>query len=438
MNLAEALEFTRKLAAGDYTRNQLDHLLDYLRTADRSELESFLDVYNEAIHELPDPGPVNPDFMDRLYALYPGRDGRGNGDGTGEAETDELPVNGPENIGANELRLNGASGYIRRRGLVIRRGGLAPIRYKTIAAGLAAMVALAAIGLWVWKPGASNKPPIARKTVPEKQEQIIPGGNKAVLTLAGGKQIILDSLQNGSIALQGNAHILKLTSGRLAYQADHTGSGPAVYNTITTPNGGQYQVWLPDGSKVWLNAASSLRFPTVFNGNEREVEMTGEVYFEIAKNQEKPFTVKSGGFSIQVLGTNFDVNAYADEAVFKTTLLQGAVSVRDGLGSSLLEPGEQAIATDAEKNIRVLREADTEEAIAWKNGRFQFSNADIPTIMRQIARWYDVDVHYEGNIPMEHFTGEVSRYSSLDKVLKIFALSQIHFRIEGKKIVVVA
>jgi ferric-dicitrate binding protein FerR (iron transport regulator) len=424
MTLDEALEFASKLAEGNYTRRQLDELMNYLHTAERPELEAFFGVYGEAIHELPEPGPVNPDFRKRLYSLYPGKDAESAGDTSDNASCGDPSVDGAP---SPDRPLAHA-----------RRHTLARTRYMTLAVGLAAMITLVAVSIRIWKPGTPIRKSLAQKTLPEQPVQIIPGGNKAVLTLAGGRQIILDSLQNGSVALQGNTHILKLASGRLAYQPDHTGSGAIEYNTITTPKGGQYQVSLPDGSRVWLNAASSLRFPTSFDGNERQVEMTGEVYFEVAQNRDKPFFVRSGGFNVEVLGTHFDVNAYADEAVFKTTLLEGSVNVGNTSGHSLLEPGEQAVAGISGGNIRILREADTEAAVAWKNGRFEFSNADIPTIMRQIARWYDVDIRYEGNIPPEHFSGEVPRSCSLDKVLKIFALSQIHFRIEGKEIIVVA
>ena len=388
MTLTQALEFARELASGDYPRQQLDELLEYLRTTDRAEVEAFFGAYDDAIQELPDPGPVNPDFMERLHSLQRGED---------PERKDDRPT-----------------------GTLL-----------SWAIGLAAMAAAVALGVWFWKPAHSVNTHLAQNLSKPSPASIVPGGNKAILTLSNGQQVALDSLQNGSITHQGGVRIIKLASGRLAYQGGE-GSEP-VYNTITTPKGGQYQVVLPDGSRVWLNAGSSLRFPTAFGGKDRSVDMTGEAYFEIAPDRAKPFTVKAPGHDIAVLGTHFDVNAYTDEDAFKTTLLEGSVRV----GNSVLQPGEQVVAGTGGE-IQVRKDVETDEVVAWKNGRFLFDNADIPTIMRQIARWYDVQIRYEGRVPQGHFTGMVPRNSSLDKVLKIFALSQIHFRIEGKQIIVVA
>lgn len=386
MTLTQALEFARELASGGYPRQQLDELLEYLRTADKAEVEAFFGAYDDAIQELPDPGPVNPDFMERLYALHPPEESRG----------------------------DSPSGTVLFRAI-----------------GLAAMAAAIALGVWFWKPAHSVETHLAQNLSKPSPAVIVPGGNKAILTLSNGQQVVLDSLQNGSITHQGGVRIIKLASGRLAYQGGE-GSEP-VYNTITTPKGGQYQVVLPDGSRVWLNAGSSLRFPTAFGGKDRSVDMTGEAYFEIAPDRARPFTVKAPGHDIAVLGTQFDVNAYTDEDAFKTTLLEGSVRV----GNNVLQPGEQVVA-GVDGAIQVRKGVETDEVVAWKNGRFLFDNADIPTIMRQIARWYDVQIRYEGRVPQGHFTGMVPRSSSLDKVLKIFALSQIHFRIEGKQIIVIA
>jgi ferric-dicitrate binding protein FerR (iron transport regulator) len=214
----------------------------------------------------------------------------------------------------------------------------------------------------------------------------------------------------------------------------------AFYNTITTPRGGQYQVTLSDGTKVWLNAASSIRFPVLFTGNERKVEITGEAYFEVAKNVSKPFKVKTISSEVEVLGTHFNVNAYDDEAVAKTTLLEGLVKVSvpqtgGKLAARFLQPGQQSGITK-DGRISVLNNADTEEAVAWKNGRFQFRSADLKSILRQISRWYDVDVVYKGNVDL-HFTGQLTRDDYVSKVFDKLALTgEVHFKIEGKKIIV--
>jgi transmembrane sensor len=280
------------------------------------------------------------------------------------------------------------------------------------------------------------KATVAPETTSVKQPQDIPpGGDKAMLTLGDGRVITLDSIRNGTVATQGNARVLKVQDGELAYHA--AGTAEAVsYNTISTPRGGQYEVVLPDGSKVWLDAASSLRFPTSFNGRQREVELTGQAYFEIAADKAQPFHVKAGGTDVEVLGTHFNINAYGDEGTIRTTLLQGAVKVSVGKESRLLEPGEQASSGHGQESISVNKEADADAAIAWKNGLFQFHDADLKSVMRQLIRWYDVDVVYEGSIPPQQFEGKIQRDLTLLQTLRILEKSQVHFRIEGRKIIV--
>jgi transmembrane sensor len=272
---------------------------------------------------------------------------------------------------------------------------------------------------------------------------IQPGSDKATLTLADGSNIALDSLHTGSITQQGNAQVLKLADGRLKYKAlEGTGAIAVAYNVLSTPKGGQYRLTLPDGSQVWLNAASSIRYPTAFSGAERKVEITGEAYFEIAQNPAMPFRVQTVNhlgdadpMTIQVLGTHFNVNAYADEDEVRTTLLEGAVRIKKGNSSGLLKPGQQA---QLHKNgaIDLIADADVEQAIAWKNGVFEFDGEELPVIMRQIARWYDVDVVYEGKIPSDPFTGRVSRNTTLSGVLKILKLSDIELTVSNNKIIV--
>ena len=264
---------------------------------------------------------------------------------------------------------------------------------------------------------------------------IEPGGTLATLTLADGTKIALDTAANGSLAKQGSTQILKVQQGQLAYETRAHSSGKVLYNTINTPRGGQYQVVLQDGTKVWLNAASSLHFPTSFTGKNREVEVSGEAYFEIAANAKMPFFVKVNGMAVEVLGTKFNVNAYTDEPSIKTTLLEGSVRVRKNKEAAMLAPGQQASLTQT-GNIDIDKNADVDGAVAWKNGLFRMTSSDIPTIMRQLARWYDVEVAFEDGVPVGHITGEVPRNTNLSKVLKVFQTSGIHFRIEGKTIVV--
>jgi transmembrane sensor len=263
-----------------------------------------------------------------------------------------------------------------------------------------------------------------------------PGGNKAVLTLAGGQQIMLDSAHQGNLTVQGNVQVSKVSDGRLAYQAIGSAATALVYNTLSTPRGGQYELTLPDGSHAWLNAASSVTYPTVFTGSTREVTMTGEVYFEVKYNASQPFTVKAANSVIEDLGTHFNVNAYADEPVLRTTLLEGKVAVRNGAERRVLSPGEQAEVTGTGASIFVRSGIDPDEAVAWKNGLFQFNKADIRTVMRQIARWYDVEVRFEGPVSDDRFWGKLPRDANASQVLHVLQKEQVHFRIEGKTIIV--
>jgi len=271
--------------------------------------------------------------------------------------------------------------------------------------------------------------------------RILPGANKAILTLANGQQIILNNVQNGTIGQQGNIRVVKLDSGQLAYAApraespaDQLAKAP-LYNTITTPRGGQYQVTLADGTKVWLNAESSIRFPTAFMGKNREVELTGEAYFEVKADKDKPFLVKAGQTETRVLGTSFNIMAYSDEGAVKTTLLDGAVSMALGLQSALLRPGEQG-QYDDNKGSMMTRPVNTRAVVAWKDGYYFFDRTPVKSVMRQIARWYDVTIVYQGAAPKDEIVGKLPRTADVKEVLHIMELIGIHFKIEGKTIVV--
>lgn len=282
----------------------------------------------------------------------------------------------------------------------------------------------------------SDQKTTARVVMPSKKaEAIVPGGNHARLILADGTAIVLDSVQNGKI-LQGSAGISKqndmlVYNGKMAVNP----AMPVTYNTLSTPRGGQYMVVLPDGSKVWLNASSSLHFPTAFVGNSRQVSLTGEAYFEIAKNREKPFRVSVNGMQVEVLGTHFNINAYQDENSMRTSLLEGSVKITKGAVSDMLKPGQQAVLRKDDNNIEI-KAANMDEVMAWKNGIFQFSGANITTIMKEIGRWYDVDVVFDGPVPVRTFEGKISRDAELSEVLKILELSNVKFSVEGKKIIV--
>jgi ferric-dicitrate binding protein FerR (iron transport regulator) len=266
------------------------------------------------------------------------------------------------------------------------------------------------------------------------KDDVSPGGDKATLILADGSTIVLDETQNGTIAQQGNSKIIKL-DGKLSYDPTNKNSREIVYNTISTPKGGQYQLELPDGSQVWLNATSSIHFPTSFTGTERRIEITGEAYFEIAKNPNMPFIVTVSNSEVQVLGTHFNINAYNDEDNVKTTLLEGSVRfVNDG-SVNILKPGQQAQLTK-EGTTKVVSDVNVDNVVAWKNGMFDFENASIETVMRQLSRWYDVEIEYKGKTD-DLFIAEMRRNIKLSDALKALELTgKVKFDIQDKKIIV--
>jgi len=269
------------------------------------------------------------------------------------------------------------------------------------------------------------------------RNEIVPGGNKAILTLGDGTAITLDSANNGDLGQQGDSKIIKTADGQLEYQAKKLVAiqYPVVYNTVSTPRGGQYRIELADGTAAWLNASSSIRFPVAFSDSLREVQITGEVYFEVAKNPAKPFRVKVKDNYINVLGTHFNVMAYDNETAINTTLLEGSLKVTNDKNAILLKPGENAMANGS-GTIIVHKEDSPEDAIAWVRGKFLFHSADIKNIMRQVERWYDVDVSFEKDINL-HFTGELNRSDNVSGLLRKLELTgEVHFKIEKKKITV--
>jgi len=284
-----------------------------------------------------------------------------------------------------------------------------------------------------------HKQPV-RQNVEIRSHDIPPGNSKAILTLANGNRIILNGAKMGRVAQQGNAVVLKTKPGQIQYQVtDAAPPARVAYNTASTPRGGEYHIVLADGTNVWLNAASSITFPTTFSGNDRTVAIKGEVYFEVSHNPDKPFRVKCNGQTVEVLGTHFDINAYGDENLIKTTLLEGSVKVATGSHVVLLRPGQQADAAivDSETCIfRTVKNVDTDEEVAWRNGLFQFDKADLKTVMRQLARWYNVDVVYQGTIRERAFSGSIHRSLSAAKALKLISYSDVHFIIDGKKIII--
>lgn len=316
---------------------------------------------------------------------------------------------------------------------------VAPLRrLRWVPAAAAAVVLLAVGAYWRWKPAAPS-PVIIAAAPPQKD--VAPGGNKAVLTLADGTELPLDSTASGALAQQGNTNILQPAGGQLVYASSGT-SAILQYNTLRTPRGGQFKVTLPDGTNVWLNAASSLRYPVAFKGKVRQVELTGEAYFEVARHAAMPFkvTVRTGqqtdSMEVAVLGTQFNIMAYADEAVVKTTLLEGAVKVSSKGNSRQLAPGQGAQLDKQQDLLTFQREANTEEAVAWKNGLMQLEGKDIAAVMRMIARWYNVEVVFTAPVAA-HFRGIIPRNVPVSQVLKILEMTgEVHFEIRDRQIIV--
>lgn len=321
-------------------------------------------------------------------------------------------------------------------------------------AGVASVLILCTLGTYYYL----NK--INIRQLPEAivKQDILPGGNRAVLTLDDGEKIFLNDAKIGTLAKEGHTAISKTEEGQITY---HTEQLPETvppmkakspsYNTLSTPKAGQYEVQLPDGTHVWLNALSSIRFPSTFPPQERIVEITGEVYFEVAKvtngTKNIPFRVIASDQVIEVLGTRFNVNTYKDEEMTKTTLLEGSIKInmgKDGKKEILLKPGQQIrIAHDSQKGKDntlypyTIEGIDTQSIVSWKDGYFSFDNMGLPDLMRQISRWYDVEVVYETPVKEYEFMGKIERSAKLSKVLKILELGGVHFRIEGNKVIVI-
>ncbi|SHM86424.1 FecR family protein [Chitinophaga jiangningensis] len=299
-------------------------------------------------------------------------------------------------------------------------------RWAAAAAGLALLVSAA--GIYFYSSSHQNK------NIKHTAERVIaPGHDGAILTLDDGTQLVLDSLQNGVVASQAGAPV-QLHNGTLQY-SQHASNAPLQYNTISTPNGRQFALVLPDGTKVWLNAASRLRFPTSFSGNERKVMLTGEAYFEVAANSHQPFIVKLDNDKyIEVLGTAFNVNAYVNEPAMTTTLLQGAVRVGNNDRNYIMRPGEQA-AMETER-ISITTTTSAEKVLAWKNGYFLFDGVSLDEAMRQLERWYNITVVYENGMPPIKFGGKVNRNSTLNEVLRILARADLKCRLDGDRLII--
>jgi transmembrane sensor len=379
-------------------QNESDHLqlTEWFKIASEADIEAVLNKYSWYFQNEPDEQyPENGHLVNLI----------------------ENKINGSEHF-----RVFGKTFYLERGFLSLTRR----------VAAVAAM--LCAIGLlyFLFKGESRSQYP-AQITHARK---IVPGGNKAILTLGNGSTIVLDSAQNGMLANQGGVHVYKSKNGQLVYDVSKFKSGGTdelAYNTISTPRGGQYQIMLPDGSKVWLNAASSLKFPAHFSGAQREVTLTGEGYFEVAKDKRHPFTVSVNNMKIEVLGTHFNIMGYQDEGVTATTLLEGSVKVIKGNVQQMIVPGQQAMV----KQDIIVKNVDVNEAVEWKNGNFNFAHEKLGGIMRKIARWYDVDIDFEAKTTSATFIGTIPRSQNIKDVLEYLELTGlVHFKITERRITV--
>lgn len=303
----------------------------------------------------------------------------------------------------------------------------------TVAASILLAVSAAIL---LMKPPAKSDNPIAKSTV-AVQTDYAPGKNKAVLILSNGKKIDLNNAQNGSLAVDGQTAIQKTGNGQLVY-AEQQGTQSLMttaINTLIVPKGGQYELVLPDGTKVWMNAESSLVFPVQFTGNKREVRLKGEAYFEVAKNAEKPFMVQLNKMQVEVLGTHFNIMAYDDEPLVQTTLLEGSVKLRSSNGQQILKPGQQGLMGAG--NRFVVKTANVEQAMAWKNGQFIFDDENMATISRRLARWYDISVTDLRQDKSLTYTGSISKYKYASEVLNMLEMTgTMKYKITNGKVII--
>jgi len=378
-------------------------LLNYLNTSDPGEINQLIDTELSALDEGPGfKGQQSLDVLNRIKS---------------------------------DLRFNGAINTEEHGQVQPKVIKLYQKRWLQIAA--AALIFCTA-GLLIFNRQVKTSNKIAKNPKPAI---IVPGGNKAILTIAGGKTIVLESAANGLIAKTGVGKVLKTRSGQIIYRAASPGKSAAMateisYNTLSTPKGGEYQVVLPDGTKVWLDAASSITYPVAFTGNERRVKLTGQAYFEVAKNKEKPFYVSMNNVQVRVLGTHFNISAYNDDNEITTTLLEGSVQVTKNNTLSLLKPGQQAVVSNSSNKIAVS-DANIDDAMAWKNGYFIFNDDNITGIMKKVSRWYNVDIEYRGNYNNQQFGGTFYRSKSIMELLAhLQKVGKLHFTISGRRITV--
>ena len=402
MNPQELRHFLQKMASGRQTSQEQEAFNQWVEQCSREEYGQMLNTWAELVNSHENTGIVDDSVVNKIEAALDQFDEQA-------TALEKQPENEP-----------------------------------TVRRALWPRLAAAASIVLILSVGAHyllQKKQVDRSVAKNHTHDIAPGGNKAILTLANGTKIVLDNEKDGTIASQNGTAVNKSGDGQLVYNAQQSSSGTPVnaYDTLTTPRSGVYHITLVDGSKVWLNSATSIRYPATFGGKYRTVELLyGEAFFDVKHDGKMPFRVKTGGQITEDIGTLFDINDYKDEPLVKTTLIEGGISVARGGELAVLKPGEQAQinAEGTGQKIRVVNNVDTDEIMAWKNGLLQFTNADIRTIMRQLARWYDVDVVYEGKVTQRLFTGDIHRNINASEAMQILTYLKINYRIVDKKIII--
>jgi len=398
MDKVQAKLVAEKFASGNYTEAEHEAFFQWLLSLPLAKSGSLLEEYSEIFEALP-MVPIRRELWEKIYDRLGEQDAAGH---------EEYPAKG-------------------------RLPSIAKSRRTRMFAAAAAILIIIGVGTFVWVTYPIKNTSTAASN--EFKNDVPPGGNKAILTLSNGNKITLDSAAKGNLANQGGVKVTKVDAGKLSYIGKLASGSEALYNTVSTPSGGQYEITLADGTKVWLNALSTLKFPTAFPGPERSVQLTGEAYFEVSKDKKKPFHVNANGIDVEVLGTHFNVNAYPDETSIKTTLLEGKVKLVKAGANILLEPGEQG-QTNGASGFVLVKNADVDQAVAWKNGFFSFEDVNIQAIMRQLERWYGIKVQYEGGPLQGSFGGKMGRDLSLTQVLTGLSKSDVHFHLEGTTLTV--
>jgi transmembrane sensor len=397
MNQLSLRIFLEKLSSGNYTNKEYRVFADWVGNANRDEYDMLLQIWQEVVEQKENFDPAHFSLIQNIEASLDNLD----------HSDDNVKQLYPEKAETSTI-------------------------WKKIAVAASVLFVLGVGSYFL----SHHQPQRLVVSHPLKND-VAPGRNTATLTLANGKRILLTDAVKGEIAKEVGVRVTKTANGQVVYTVvGDNASGLNQFNTLSTAKGETYKINLPDGTQVWLNAASSLTYPTLFTDKIRKVELKGEGYFEVAKNKEKPFIVNANGAEIKVLGTHFNISAYLEDRTITATLVEGSIQMRHDHIAALIKPGQQGVTAIDQDDISV-QSVDTEQALAWTNGNFSFKDATIKDAMKIASRWYDVDVEYVGaNIKQKRLRGTVSRYKNMTELLDNISLtSGIRYKIEGRKVI---